>query len=208
MLYKQTVEEHTFALLKELMSFKPLADFSLVGGTALSLMLGHRKSIDLDFFSIKNFDIPAMRGRLKKKFRDRISIVSSEKNQLGVFSFIDGVKIDICKHPRPLINSLVVEDGLRLWSLADIAASKVLAISRRATKKDFWDIDRLLDIFNIEEITSYYSSRYEESLAIAVSKMLTYFKEAEETKEPVCFMGKTWPKVKKSIFKKINNQTK
>ncbi len=208
MLHKQTVDGGTFALLKELMSFKPLTDFSLVGGTALSLMLGHRKSVDLDFFSIKKFDVSEIRKKIKKQFGDRINIVSSEKNPLGVFSLIDKVKIDICKHPHPLINPLIVEDGLRLWSLEDIAASKVLAISRRATKKDFWDIDRLLDIFTIEEIASFYSLRYGENLAIAVSKMLTYFTEAEETKEPECLMGKTWPKVKKSIFKKINRQTK
>ena len=208
MLHKQAVEERTFNLLRELMSFKPLADFSLVGGTALALMLGHRKSIDLDFFCGKNFDIAAMHKKLKIHFKDRINIVSSEKNPLGIFSLIDDIKIDICRHPFPLIKPLLIEDGLRLWSLEDLAASKVFAISSRATKKDFWDIDRLLDIFSIEEIASFYSLRYEQNLAIAVSKMLTYFNEAEKTKEPVCLLGKTWPKVKKSIFKKINNQTK
>jgi predicted nucleotidyltransferase component of viral defense system len=190
------------------MSLKELAGFSLVGGTALALRLGHRKSVDLDFFSEDKFEIPAMRNELKKYFGERINIVSSEKNRLGIFSTVDGLKIDICKHPFPLIRPLVTEEGIRFWSFEDIAASKVYAISMRATKKDFWDIDRLLDIFSIEEIASFYSLRYKQNLAIAVSKMLTYFDEAEETKEPECLMGKKWAGVKKSIFKKINHQTK
>ena len=51
MLYTQTVEPGTFALLKQLLDMPELASFSLVGGTALSLVYGHRISIDLDLFS-------------------------------------------------------------------------------------------------------------------------------------------------------------
>lgn len=55
MLQTQTVEPGTFSLLKHLMDLPQLKDFSLVGGTALSLRYGHRKSIDLDLFSENNF---------------------------------------------------------------------------------------------------------------------------------------------------------
>ena len=95
-----------------------------------------------------------------------------------------------------------------MWSLEDIAASKILAISGRAVKKDFWDLDRLLDIFSIEEIASFYNERYQQTLAISVAKMVLFFEEAELSQEPVCLMGKTWTKVKKGIAKKINKQTK
>ena len=95
-----------------------------------------------------------------------------------------------------------------MWSLQDIAASKVFAISARATKKDFWDLDRLLDEFNFLEIASFYDKRYEHQLAIAISKMLTYFDEADESDTPVCLLNKNWELVKKSIFKKINTHTK
>ena len=52
MLHIATVEPHTLGLLNRLMRETPLAEFNLVGGTALSLQIGHRKSIDLDLFSI------------------------------------------------------------------------------------------------------------------------------------------------------------
>jgi predicted nucleotidyltransferase component of viral defense system len=208
LLYRETVEESTFHLLDELMNFKPLREYSLVGGTALSLQLGHRISEDLDLFILKNFDKAKMQVALKRKFKDRIDIHSSVKNPLGVFSHIDGIKIDIVKHPYPLINDILVVDNIRMWSLLDIAASKVYAISIRATKKDFWDIDRLLDIFNVEEIADAYYKRYKQFVALGVPKMLTYFSEADESKDPVCLMRKDWKQVQKSISKKINDQLK
>lgn len=208
MLYTKTVEEPAFDLLIELMQFRPLNEFCLVGGTALSLQLGHRKSDDLDLFLLKDFDKQKMQVALKKKFGERIDILSSPKNSLGVFSYIDSVKIDICRHPYPLINPPVLIENVKMWSLLDIAAAKVYAISNRATKKDFWDIDRLLDEFTVEEIGDAYYKRYNQFLALGVAKMLIYFKEAEETKAPHCFLKKTWSGVKKSIAKKINQQIK
>ena len=208
MLHRETVEEPAFNLLEELMNFKPLKEYALVGGTALSLQLGHRKSEDLDLFVLKKFDKAKMQVELKKAFKDRIDIHSTVKNPLGVFSHIDGVKIDIVNHPYPLINKILIEEDIRMWSLLDIAAAKVYAISIRATKKDFWDIDRLLDIFNVEEIAEAYYKRYNQFVALGVPKILTYFSEADETRDPICLMKKSWIKVQKSISKKINNQLK
>ena len=54
MLHIETVEPYTFSLLKQLMKMPELQDLSLVGGIALSLLYGHRKSDDLDLFSIKH----------------------------------------------------------------------------------------------------------------------------------------------------------
>jgi len=51
MLHYTTVEPYTLELLKRLSSEPALKDYLLVGGTALSLQIGHRKSIDLDFVS-------------------------------------------------------------------------------------------------------------------------------------------------------------
>lgn len=208
MLQKQTVEGSTFSLLNELMSLDFLNEFNLVGGTALSLQLGHRKSIDIDLFNINPFDILTLRNEFRNHFNDRISIVSSEKNRLGIFSQVDGIKLDICKHPHPLLYPILNIEGIRMWGLQDIAASKVFAISARATKKDFWDLDRLLDEFSFLEIASFYDKRYEHKLAIAISKMLIYFDEAEESDTPICLLNKNWEQVKKSIFKKINTHTK
>jgi predicted nucleotidyltransferase component of viral defense system len=207
-LFRNTVEDETWNLLQELMDLEFLQAFNLIGGTALSLQLGHRKSVDLDLFSIPDFDKALMQKKLQEHFKIRIRISSSVKNTLGVFSAIDGIKVDVCSRPYPLLKPVLEIDGIRMWSLEDIAASKIFAISGRAVKKDFWDLDRLLDVFSIEEIASFYDRRYQQSLAISVAKMVLFFEEAELSEAPVCLMGKTWTKVKKSIAKKINKQTK
>ncbi len=208
MLYRETVEGHTFSLLNELMSLDFLADFALVGGTALSLLLGHRKSIDIDLFDITSFPVPTLQKKLKNHFGNRIDIHSSEKNRLGVFCHLENSKLDLCKHPFALLNPVQYIDGIRMWSLEDIAASKVYAISARATKKDFWDINILLDNFTLLEISDFYYRRYNQVLAISVAKKLTYFDEAEDTDPPMCLQQKDWVMIKKSISKKINNQLK
>ena len=92
MLQIQTVKPECLALLKELMSLKELKDFRLAGGTALSLRLGHRISIDLDLFTNLLFDVTEFITYLKIYFNDRIKIGGS--NKYGVFTNIDNVKVD------------------------------------------------------------------------------------------------------------------
>jgi predicted nucleotidyltransferase component of viral defense system len=208
MLYFETVESDTLALLKELMSIESLKQFNLVGGTALSLQLGHRISVDLDLFSHDNFENENIIETLSLHFQTRFQLLSTLQNKLGVFSFIDNVKIDICRHYGKFIGNVFEVDGIRMWELKEIAAAKVNAISRRATKKDFWDINALLDIFSIEEIASFYREKYDPMLAIGVAKMITFFDDAENSELPNCLKGKTWNQVKKEIFKKINNNLK
>jgi hypothetical protein len=68
MLHQETVEAETLALIKRLSSDPAFKEFVLVGGTALALQLGHRKSIDIDFFSAKVFDTKAMGEYLKEHY--------------------------------------------------------------------------------------------------------------------------------------------
>ncbi|MFN0081955.1 MAG: nucleotidyl transferase AbiEii/AbiGii toxin family protein [Ferruginibacter sp.] len=208
MLYTETVEPSTFSLLKELMEVKELQHFNLVGGTALSLRLGHRISVDLDLFTHDVFDNEIVVNELKINFGNRLQLNSTLNNRLGIFCFIDDIKIDICRHNGILIDEIFKEQDIRMWGFKDIAASKVNAISRRASKKDFWDINALLDIFSIEEIASFYRQKYDPMLAIGVAKIITYFDDAEDSETPNCLKKLTWLQVKKEIFKKINNNSK
>lgn len=208
MLHLETIKPGTFSLLKELMNVGFLDQFQLVGGTALALQLGHRISDDIDLFSNKPFDNEDIINALANTFKDRFLLTSGVFNKLGVFALIDDIKLDICRHKENLIDEIIVNDRIRMWGTKDIAASKVNAISRRAKKKDFWDIDELLDIYSIDEIAAFYRAKYLPMLAIGVAQMITYYDEAEDSEPPVCLKGKTWQSVKKSIFRKINQQLK
>ena len=92
MLHTETVEPLAFSVLSRLMEMPELKDFSLVGGTALSLLYGHRKSVDLDLFSDKPFENAEIINALKEKFKT--SFVTRTTNpHFGIFCFIDEVKI-------------------------------------------------------------------------------------------------------------------
>ena len=90
MLYTQTLQGETLRLLKTLLEEDELSEFSLVGGTALALYLGHRRSVDIDLFTQKEFDSTALCAQLKDKYGFREDFV--RKNTLK--GTIEGVKID------------------------------------------------------------------------------------------------------------------
>jgi len=111
MLHLKTVEPHTFSILKQLQAIPELKDFSLVGGTALSLLYGHRKSVDLDLFSNKPFENSVIIQVLKNTFQDKF-VMEEKPPRFGIFCFIDEVKIDIVRHPHPLIRPEVSKDDI------------------------------------------------------------------------------------------------
>lgn len=125
-------------LLKKL-SFLKKHGFYLAGGTALALQIGHRTSLDFDFYTKKNFDVQQLHRLLERKFQEVI-VLQKEKNTLNVK--VDGIAVSFFKYPYPLIFPLVKEqDFPALASKEDIAAMKVIAISDRGTKRDFIDIE-------------------------------------------------------------------
>jgi hypothetical protein len=108
MLRKEAVEAGTLDLIKKMMADSRFQDFYLVGGTALALMIGHRKSIDIDLFTTKDFTSQEIADHLISTY-NAIN-VQSIKN--GVFCFANNIKIDVLSHQYPL-----VEDALTIkWS--------------------------------------------------------------------------------------------
>ena len=79
-----------------------LGELSLVGGTALSLLYGHRKSDDLDLFVAGTVDNNKITRQLADIFKERVEIRTNKSN-VGVFCFIDNVKVDIVAHPHQLL---------------------------------------------------------------------------------------------------------
>lgn len=204
MLHIKTVEPHTFSVLEDLMVLPALKSFSLVGGTALSLLYGHRMSVDLDLFSNKPFDNSVIITALEKKFKS--SFVNRSTNpRFGIFGFVDAVKIDIIRHPHPLIRPQTITDGIRMFSVEDIIAMKIQAILGRGKKKDFWDIAELLNHYTISDFIQFHKEKYStQNLLITVPQAITFFADAEESEDPISFKKQQWETVKAFINKKVN----
>ncbi|MCD5405459.1 MAG: hypothetical protein LRZ91_03060 [Desulfotomaculum sp.] len=119
------------ALLKKLIKYIPLTDFYLAGGTALALLLGHRKSFDFDWFSQSKFDTSELLNKLSKL--GYTELIEIKKDTL--YLFLDNVQLTWLYYPYPLIDPVIKVEGINLASLTDIALMKLIAISQRGEKK-------------------------------------------------------------------------
>ena len=200
MLYLETVESSTLELLKKLQRLPVLEQTRLVGGTALALQLGHRKSIDLDFFGTVDCEAEYLRESIAG-----IASLTILKESPHIHIYIvDGIKVDIVNYKYPWLDDVVLEQGLRLASVIDIAAMKITAIIGRGTKKDFIDIAFLLHHFSLEEILHFYAAKYNDSSVFMAMKSLAYFDDAEADPMPDMFVNQSWQQVKAYILSKIS----
>ena len=205
MLHTKTVEPRTFSLLKKLMELSSLQPFSLVGGTALSLRYGHRSSVDLDLFFHEKFDNTLIENELISNFGTNYYTEGGHKN-FGIFCYIQEIKVDIVHFPHLPISAIEVEDGIRLYSNADIAAMKIQAILGRGKKKDFWDLYELLQHYSLQQIMDWHKQKYpSQMLAISIPNAITYFVDADESETPVSFKKQTWESVKKGIGNAVSD---
>jgi hypothetical protein len=204
MLYSETVEPGTFSLLIKLMEIPILKSFSLVGGTALSLRYGHRRSVDLDLFSHERFDHSLIINELHKCFGSGFDYESGY-HTFGIFCYINQVKVDLVSYPHKPIAPNEIVNNIRMYSNADIAAMKIQAILGRGVKKDFWDLFELLQHYPLQQLIDWHKQKYpNQMLAISIPNAITYFVDADESETPVGFKGQTWEDVKRTISQHVS----
>jgi len=176
-----------------------LGKFALVGGTCLALRFGHRKSIDLELsnpFPFSNDDLLQ-----KLHFAFPSFMTNSAINALGVFGYINNIKVDFVKHNNfQLIKPIVVVDGIRMFS------NEGVCHFTKRTKKDFWDIAELLKHYTIEQFITAYEQKYPNNqMLISLNYAIAYFDDANEIEDPVSLNGQTWEGVKEIIRKAVRD---
>jgi predicted nucleotidyltransferase component of viral defense system len=187
------------------MEISELQDFCLVGGTALSLMYGHRISVDLDLFSNQNFENEKIKQRLIKEFGESF-IMEDKPSFFGIFCYIDEVKVDIVRFPHPLIRPTTEIEGIRMYSPEDIVAMKIQAILGRGKKKDFYDIAELLNHFTMTDFVKFHKEKYAtQNLFITVPQALIYFEDADNSEDPISLKREKWSTIKSKIQKKVRD---
>ncbi|MDR3654039.1 MAG: nucleotidyl transferase AbiEii/AbiGii toxin family protein [Paludibacter sp.] len=198
MLYTETVAPKTLELLKRIMQDTVFNHFLLVGGTALSLQLGHRISVDLDLFCKESFDENKLADYLRTEYNFELDYIDKETLK----GEVDGVKLDCIAHKYPWLTAPVVENEIRLASYNDIAAMKLNAITGNGTRlKDFIDISFLSAYLTLNEMLNAYQLKYN-SNAVMVLKALTYFDEINFN-EPINMLNNDsfdWKKIKKQLL--------
>ncbi|WP_199141928.1 nucleotidyl transferase AbiEii/AbiGii toxin family protein [Pedobacter sp. ASV12] len=179
------------------MADERLAPFFLVGGTALSLQIGHRISIDIDLFSTDGFEETEMLEYLQKKY----GFLSDYSYKNTLKGSIDNVKVDLITHAYPLLGPLLVEDAVRMASPLDIAAMKLNAITGAGDRlKDFIDLAYLSSIMPLRDMVAAFTGKYPLTNPVMAYKSLVYHDNINFD-EPIQLMNKSysWETVSKRL---------
>lgn len=199
MLHRKTVAAPTLGLLKNITAIPELSAFNLAGGTSLALQMGHRVSVDLDFFGHRPFQTQEILDFLKPL--GQVRMMSQSRNILILN--VEDVKVDFVNYRYPLINPVIHTDGFRLLDLPAIAAMKLAAIAGRGRKRDFIDIYFLLKKYPLSKLFEFYNAKYDDGSIFMVTRSITYFDDADQDEDLILFKKADWQTVKVSILKEV-----
>lgn len=195
MLHYETIDSATLELLKQLQSIQLFEQLRLVGGTALALQLGHRKSIDLDLSGNIDSDVLEINNVLS-----RLGNITQLRDSTNIHIYqVNGIKVDIVNYTYPWLSGIIQFDELRIAGYEDIAAMKIAAITGRGTKKDFIDLYFLLKELPLYEMINLYQRKYKDGSVFMALKSLVYFEDAEKDEMPNMLVNIDWGVVKEAI---------
>lgn len=166
-LYYNTITPVLMNALSKLMREKAFNGFRLVGGTALTLQLGHRISVDIDLFTDMEYgsmNLVEMKASIQSAFPYVEGLEKLETNAPGYTLYCgenekDVVKVDLF-YTDPFLFPPIIDGDLRIANARDIAAMKILAVSNTSRGKDYWDIHELLNHFSLNEMLNLATERF------------------------------------------------
>ncbi len=171
----------TFTLIQELQTLDELKEFYLVGGTALTLQLGHRNSVDIGLFTQQEFNAQELLDMLKEKYA--IEVIYRSKN--SIITIINSIKVDFIRHNYAYINPPLTEEAITFLSMKDITAMKLNAITQSGKRlKDFIDAYYLLQHFSLTMMLDFFAIKYPQTNPLIPLKAINYFDEIDENIDP------------------------
>lgn len=180
--------------------------FVLAGGTGLALQLGHRVSVDLDFFTRKPFSTEKIFQEVKRLGLNP-KVLEESAGSLTVR--IDGIKVSMFRYPYPFMETMKDAGGVPIAGVLDIASMKIIAISQRGAKRDFFDLYCILQDIPFWKIAENTAKRFGNDRVnpVHIGKSLVFFSDADSDPEPrLSAKNKPplkWEKVKKFFIKNV-----
>lgn len=207
-----TVKPRLQEVLQDIIYQPIFMPFRLVGGTALSLQLGHRMSEDIVLFTAAEYgsiDYKAIREFLENKYPFCVSRsldnVSFGTNFVVGNSITDCVKLDLY-YTDEFIEKPIIINNIRMATINEIIAMKLEVILQGGRKKDFWDLHYFMDKMNLDDMISLYEKRYPYSDGFNYNKkQLLNFDKADNDFEPICLLGKNWEIIKLDFYEFVGN---
>jgi len=189
------------------LAFLKKQGFYLAGGTGLALQIGHRRSLDFDFYTPQEY-LPAeiYQQHLKQhRNQEQVELVKMTNSWLN--TRIDSIEVTHFIYRYPLIEPLIEAAYLKLASPLDIAAMKLVALVQRGTFRDFIDIYFLIKQFTLKTLLSVAQKKYTGYDVYLFLRALLYFDDAEkdvrrkETK--MLIQAPSWGEMKKFLQSQV-----
>lgn len=176
-IFYNVLDESRIRILDHLSKLKK--NFYLAGGTALALQLGHRVSVDFDFFTSKKFDNFSLLKKLEKIFSDESILII--QNEMDTFTILlnDKIKISFFKLSYNNLLPLIDTQYFNLVSIKEIGVMKLLALFR-ATYKDYVDLYYILDLYNLQELIDTAGQKHPEFEKTIYLKALLSFDDVDD----------------------------
>jgi len=160
--------------------------FYMVGGTAIALHLGHRRSIDFDLFTLKPLNKSRIKGKLMQIPFKQIPIFE-DFDQLHLL--INDVKFTFFSYPYPVLHPVKVSSVITIPSLLSLVAMKAFALGRRAKWKDYVDLYFIIhDYYTIEEISREAKKIFDQQFSEKLFRQQLAFHKDIDYTEPVEFL--------------------
>lgn len=200
-MFTNTLSQNAAATLALLGKSGILNGGYLAGGTACALQIGHRVSLDLDFFTDKEFSTDNVLNQLSKLPGFKLD----ETEKWTILGSFPKVKFSYFYYRYPLIKKTASFYQINLASLEDIAAMKIDAICSRGTKRDFIDLYFLIKKFSLEKILKFYDKKYDRlsNNIVHIMRSLDYFADADPQDSPKMLIPVSWEEVKKFFQKEV-----
>lgn len=198
----ESLTPETIRAFRMVSEFSVIEHFYLAGGTGLALQLGHRFSVDLDFFTEKpDALLSDEREILHQGLNDPTLQITNDKDATFTAIWQD-VGISFFRLSMyPLVQEPRFLDGIRVASIQEIGAMKLAAIIGRGVRKDMIDLYFILQLFPLEEIFKIASKKYAQvrSFPVHAIRAMAYFKDAEAFPMPRMLDRTPWSKMKRYL---------
>ena len=200
-LFWNTITEDMRLVLREFFKSGIARKFYLAGGTALSLQIGHRHSIDLDLFSPTE-DIPSIRAMLENSFSALMPELA-DSSWGNLVYVVENVRVGFYGYGYAMLNPLVEAETSHLASIEDIALMKMDALLSRANRKDFFDLYFICQDVPLRLLFDNAPQKFPSirDFEVQVVKRLVYFESADDDPEPSLLKPASWQTVKEFFIK-------
>ena len=200
-LFYNVLDSSRVIILDKLSNFKD--DFYLAGGTALALQIGHRISVDFDFFTAKEFDNISLLKKIEQVFvKEYVFVIQNEVDTLTIL-INDETKISFFKLKYKNLIPLIDTENFKLAEIKEIGIMKLLALFR-ATYKDYVDLYYILNIVGLEELLFLAEKKYHEFEKTIYIKALLSFDDVDDM--PIQYI-KGFSVERENVFLTIEKKT-